>query len=48
MITCRLHIKGFIFLEQDEFLEQIIIELNLDKLYKDSKSFMYKRTNQRD
>ena len=38
----RLH-----FLEQDEFLEQIIIELNLDKLYKDSKSFMYKRTNQR-
>ena len=39
----RLH-----FLEQDEFLEQIIIELNLDKLYKDSKSFMYKRTNQRD
>ena len=34
----RLH-----FLEQDEFLEQIIIELNLDKLYKDSKSFMYKR-----
>lgn len=37
----RLH-----FLEQDEFLEQIIIELNLDKLYKDSKSFMYKRTNQ--
>ena len=39
----RLH-----FLEQDEFLEQIIIELNLGKLYKDSKSFMYKRTNQRD
>lgn len=37
----RLH-----FLEQDEFLEQIIIELNLGKLYKDSKSFMYKRTNQ--
>ena len=37
----RLH-----FLEQDEFLEQIIIELKLDKLYKDSKSFMYKRTNQ--
>ena len=34
----RLH-----FLEQDEFLEQIIIELNLDKLYKDSQSFMYKR-----
>ena len=39
----RLH-----FLEQDEFLEQIIIELNLGKLYKDSKSFMYKRTNQWD
>lgn len=37
----RLH-----FLEQDEFLEQIIIELNLGKLYKDSKSFMYKRINQ--
>ena len=39
--------KRFHFLEQDKFLEQIIIELNLDKLYKDSKSFMYKRTNQR-
>ena len=35
--------KRLYFLEQDEFLEQIIIELNLDKLYKDSKSFMYKR-----
>lgn len=35
----RLH-----FLEQDKFLEQIIIELNLDKLYKDNKSFMYKRS----
>lgn len=37
--------KKLHFLKQDEFLEQIIIELNLDKLYKDSKSFMYKQTN---
>lgn len=37
--------KKLDFLEQDTFLEQIIKELNLDTLYKDSKNFMYRQTN---